>query len=422
MTRRTVLLFTECYPFRNYTEEVFVKPDIEALSREFDQVVLLPLIRKDTMCHVDIPNVIVDTTLADDSGIQNRWMKRLWLLHPFTLKHLISAFRDSDTPNNKVLKNIVTYSNVAYMSRIIGSVLKRYEATSTSVTAYTFWFDTVTSALAMLSPHHTGLHIVSRAHGYDIYDNIHSAPHPATLRNMTLGRMSGVCAASETSANYLRCRFPGHKDIIRTSRLGSSKPDNTVNAGHSEGDNVITIMSVARVEPVKRVDRNLALVTEIAKRHPELRINWIHVGDGSLMNELKTNLSDLPDNLDVDLRGKLDNSQVHAIYREIPIDWTILLSDSEGGAPITICESLSYSIPPVATAVGGTPEIVNSSNGIPVDMNMSYEKIADLIDRYINDRQAYMQLKHNALHTWQANLQERDLREQFAKYLSSLTC
>lgn len=421
MTRRTLLLFTECYPFRNYTEEVFVKPDIDALSREFDQVVLLPLIRKDAMGHIDIPNVIVDTTLADDTGIQNRWMKRLWLLHPFTLKHLISAFRDSDTPNNNVLRNIAAYSNVAYISRILRPVLRRYEAKASSVTAYTFWFDSVTSALAILSPHHPELRIVSRAHGYDIYDNIHSAPHPATLRNMTLGNICGVFAASKTGADYLCQRFPRHKDRIRTSFLGSSKPDNTVNAGHSAGDNVITFLSVARVEPVKRIDRNLALVTEIAKRHPELKINWIHVGDGSLLNDLKTHLSDLPDNLYVEFRGNLDNAQVHAIYREIPIDWTILLSDSEG-APITICESLSYSIPPIATAVGGTPEIVNSSNGILVDVNMPSGKVADMINRFIDDRQAYMQLKHNALRTWQSDYQEGDLRKKFVRILSSLTC
>lgn len=419
MTRRTVLLFTECYPFRNYTEEVFVKPDIEALSHEFDRVVIVPLIRKSEIGHIDLPNVTVDTTLADDKGIQNRWMKRLWLLHPFTLRHLIPAFRDTDTPNNSILRNIIAYANTAYTSRVIRKVIDRYYDPASKLPAYTFWFDTVTSAIALLKPHYPQLVLVSRAHGHDLYDNRYCTAHPRELRRNTIRNMAALFPISNTGTQYLRQRFSEHDNKINTAFLGSSKPSEVLNSGHNPADNIITFLSVARIEPGKHVERNLELVTEMARRHPDLMIEWLHVGDGSLMNELKLRLNNLPQNLHIELIGAVENKAVHSIYSDRPIDWTILLSDSEG-IPISLCESFSYSVPTIASEVGGVPEIVNSTNGILVKPATNASLIVDIIDRYMHDYGSYTQLKNNALRTWQSLLQEKKLRKDFVCKLISL--
>ena len=172
----------------------------------------------------------------------------------------------------------------------------------------------------------------------------------------------------------------------------------------------------------KRVDRCFGLVKAIATAYPLKHICWIHVGDGNLMPSLKKSIAttELPPNLTIDLRGAVENESVQGIYISEKIDWCMLLSDSEGGCPITLCEALSYGVPVVATEVGGIPEIVTPEVGITVPAGTSPEAVVGELQPYLNNRQFYLELKSECRKRWQSMFCASTLRQDFARELSEM--
>ena len=81
--------------------------------------------------------------------------------------------------------------------------------------------------------------------------------------------------------------------------------------------------------------------------------------------------------LKIKLAGKISNSQLLEIYKNIPFDIFINVSENEG-VPVSIMEAMSFGMIIIATAVGGTSEIVhNGKNGYLLPQNCSKEQIAE---------------------------------------------
>ncbi|MGZ5247769.1 MAG: glycosyltransferase, partial [Flavitalea sp.] len=59
-------------------------------------------------------------------------------------------------------------------------------------------------------------------------------------------------------------------------------------------------------------------------------------------------------------------------------DLFLNVSESEG-VPVSIMEAMSAGLPVIATNVGGTREIVDGSNGVLVNKNISALELSDLL-------------------------------------------
>ena len=55
---------------------------------------------------------------------------------------------------------------------------------------------------------------------------------------------------------------------------------------------------------------------------------------------------------------------------------------STEGIPVSIMEAMSFGIPVIATAVGGTPEIVNNENGYLLSKDPSAKELAEVIQNF----------------------------------------
>ena len=85
--RGTLVLFTATFPFRNFTEEVFLLPEVEALGRDFNKVIVVPLERRGEPIELSWSNIEVDTFIADSLFTKVKVLKSPYLLHHTVVSH-----------------------------------------------------------------------------------------------------------------------------------------------------------------------------------------------------------------------------------------------------------------------------------------------------------------------------------------------
>jgi glycosyltransferase involved in cell wall biosynthesis len=118
--------------------------------------------------------------------------------------------------------------------------------------------------------------------------------------------------------------------------------------GVSEEDVVVTL--IARLVPIKRVDRFLSAATRVTG---EANVRFVIVGDGELRDALAES---------VDARALGDRLVWAGFRRDIPdvcfaSDIVMLTSDNEG-TPVSLIEAQAAAVPVVATDVGGVRSAV----------------------------------------------------------------
>lgn len=119
--------------------------------------------------------------------------------------------------------------------------------------------------------------------------------------------------------------------------------------GEREYDVVVT----CRMEPVKRLDRLLAVISEIRKTKPNISVAI--VGTGSLEDEVKqlTESKNLSEN--IEFMGFIPSDRIPDVWNKGKI--YIITSENEGG-PLTLFEAMACGVVPVATRVGNAPDLI----------------------------------------------------------------
>ena len=122
-------------------------------------------------------------------------------------------------------------------------------------------------------------------------------------------------------------------------------------------DPVVTL--VARLVPIKRVDRFLRMAAAVHARIPTTR--FLVVGDGELADELRTLARDLGERV-VWAGYRQDMAGVYAAS-----DVVVLTSDNEG-TPVSLIEASAAGVPVVSTEVGGVASVIrDGETGYVVD-------------------------------------------------------
>ena len=103
------------------------------------------------------------------------------------------------------------------------------------------------------------------------------------------------------------------------------------------------------------------------------------------------------------------------------MDLFINVSESEG-IPVSIMEAMSSGIPVMATAVGGTPEILKHKvNGIELSENINVEEIAGNIFTFLQySMEEKQQFRQNAFKTWAENYNAEKNYESFVDTIFTL--
>ena len=244
---------------------------------------------------------------------------------------------------------------------------------------YTYWFHTQTLAFALHKSELRDIKLISRIHGFDLYDNRTACGrHP--FRAMVDDKLDKLFFIAEAGLEYYVGRMGKTSNSkYMLSRLGTECAESydEVRAQQKKTDSFMLI-SCSNLVPGKRVELIIQALSLIDKTC----IQWVHFGDGNVRRELEKMASKLlanKDNIHYDFKGKIHNQEILSFYKSYLVGSFITTSQSEG-CPVSVQEALSFGIPIIATAVGEIPLMVDG-NGILLSKNPSPEEVADAIEQ-----------------------------------------
>ncbi|MFK4729864.1 glycosyltransferase [Agromyces mediolanus] len=374
MTR--LLLFTNDFPYRG-GDSVFVGKEIDALAEAFDDVVVFCHARDTSAGLVELPrNVRFGANLFDAAPEDSPRA----VLRPANLASLASAAW-LELIGGRLLRHLRLF----LMGSRVGITQANRRAVRDAVAgdpdtvAYAFWGMGGGLGLAWL--HGVRARAV-RLHRYDLYEELAPSGY-LPFRPWLFRRADRVLAISDDAHDYLERRYRSRAldAKIVVSRLGVFGPEQ-VERAPAGGERLI--VSCSSVTQVKRVGLLLEAMRALPGVSEQAPVRWVHFGDGPLMDELRAAAAELPAGLAVELRGQTANEELLAFYRANRVDAFVNVSSSEG-IPVSIMEAIAFDIPVVATAVGGTPEIVGNALGTGelVDADASPARIAETIESVI---------------------------------------
>ena len=306
---------------------------------------------------------------------------------------------------------ILLYGIMSVNGRLI--IDQILDASEGKVDIYSFWLSRPAYLAAQYNEHRSEkvCNIISRAHGYDLYFERNPLAY-LPFRSFIDQNLDAIYFISEDGKSYYESQYHVQMHAERAiSKLGVFEPEFKKNASNKDE---IVIASCSYLVPVKRVD----LIIDVIAQLKDMRIKWIHFGDGKLRQQLEKQCADCLMPGQYKFFGSVANQELLKTYQEEDVDFFINLSDSEG-VPVSIMEAMSFGIPVIARDVGGNREIVDASNGLLLGA-MSKEDMAklirDFIEKSVCDKAFYRQACMNAALTWDREYNaERNYSELYAK-------
>jgi glycosyltransferase involved in cell wall biosynthesis len=371
-----VVLFTGSYPYDAAAEQTFLDKEVEYLSSNFDKVVLVPQNcsgnRYVTPSNVEVIQDYSDMDDPRNSGTTHPW--RTALLSGTFYRELTN--RRTDILRPSMLEKVAAFSNWAeHTKRWVCRYLRDNMLDPKQCIFYTYWFDRASLGVGLAKRRYPGICLVSRAHGYDLYEE-RSERSYIPCRRQSLCLVDNLFPDSDRGTHYLTERYPLWAHKYETARLGVSDPG-FITARSKDG--VLRIVSCSFLVPVKRVDLILRGIGHAARLRPSQRFEWNHFGTGALKEDLEALAKRvLPSQVRYCFMGYSSQQSLMQFYKENPVDLFVNLSESEG-TPVAAMEAISCGVPIVATAVGGNPEIATGENGILLKQNPSLDEVANAL-------------------------------------------
>jgi len=372
--KKTLLLFTSAFPYN--TSEPFLNPEFPLYEMFYQHVVIVTSRKKNEKptrkLDLDFFTVIDDCSHSGDYlallhstilGILDkqfyREIVRLIKAKKFSLKKICDLFIATSTGNYRAwLAHKWFQKNNGYKVQTI----------------YSYWFNVAAySAVKTKEKYFPKCFLVSRAHGYDLYEDRYKTKYPPNQLYI-YNKVDYIAPISKNGKKYLNEKY-GESSKVNVWYLGAK--DNKV-MGPIASRNSFRIVSCARVVKVKRLHK----IIDALKKIENLNIIWTHLGDGDLLDDLKMYSMGLPDNIKIDFRGNLSNEDIYKIYEKEPFHIFLNTSASEG-IPVSIMEAMSFGIPTIATNVGGTSELVdNGKNGLLLDVDYDDNELVKALELY----------------------------------------
>lgn len=411
-----LLLFTASYPFDGGAEQTFLHTEIQHLRNTFDRVVLVPRKRVGSLLPI-AESVAVDESY---SALLDNVNPLVAISNILFSKLIFSDFlaRPSLLLYPQAIKRLASFAAGAQLTRNwVMNWIAENKADPADCIFYTYWFDQAALGIGLAKQRYPQIRLVSRVHGYDLYEEFYYNPPYWPCRPRALTLMDRLFPDSDAGLRYLKDRYPDYSSRYETALLGVTDPG-FINP--PSDDSVFRIVSCSMLEPVKRVDLILEGIKTAAAQRPDQRFEWHHIGNGSRRPELQK-LADesFPPNAKGYLPGYINKQVLMSFYRETPSDLFINASETEG-TPVAVMEAVSCGIPVIATAVGGNTEIVGKRNGLLLDENPTPLCIAEAIFKLLDDPEAADAMREGSRKVWMERYNADSNYAAFAERLRSI--
>lgn len=197
---------------------------------------------------------------------------------------------------------------------------------------------------------------------------------------------SRVVFLSETMKSQFRSIDDDRTTVANLNYIDIEKFNNDI----PESERKFDLIYVGRFEQVKGVKKFIQAISILAEKRPEIRVAL--AGDGTLMADVEQIIAedDLEDN--VELLGWVKRGRIPKLLGNSR--YLVLPSESEG-VPKTLLEAMSCGTVPIATNVGGVPDIVEPrETGYLLSTNKPGEMASEILG--FIDQSEWRELSLNA--------------------------
>jgi glycosyltransferase involved in cell wall biosynthesis len=233
---------------------------------------------------------------------------------------------------------------------------------------YSYWAGSGAFIISILKKAGLRNMALTRLHAFDIYEDGDNKGH-IPWRHFIYKKLSHLVTISEHGKSYLEKHYPFTENKITTLKLGIIIRDFGLN---------IAPLDILRVVSCSWVGRRKNLKGVFEAFQDSRNIEWTHIGDGEDFDSLKKGVLKSDSNLKVNLRGRLQQKEIHNVYNNEQFSCFISLSTNEG-LPVSMMEAMAHGIPVVSTDVGGCAEIVNENTGVLLPKNYTDDDVRNAV-------------------------------------------
>jgi imidazole glycerol-phosphate synthase subunit HisF len=397
----TLIIFTE-----GNTDAGFIAPELNVIYDNFDRINIYP-IRWDNKPSLFkfTSNISFRSDMADYvKSISSGQKKLLGVCSPLFWSSILKI----KPSKYKSLLNTCGY--VTALCKWINEL----DFNRDNTIFYSYWLTASALALTSLKEQKKIIYLVSRAHGFDLY-NERGDYILNFFKPYIFGKINKLYCISEYGKHYLAKKYKNYSDKFFVSRLGTFNQFKFTTVI----SDTFEIVSCSFLAPVKRIELLILGMEDFQNKFPSIQIKWIHIGGGTLFDSTIGFARQKLKPGTFNFKGTLSISDIYNLYSNNSFGCLINVSESEG-LPVSIMEAQSFGIPVIATAVGGTPEIVNDENGLLLSVNPTPHEIATAIyDVFIN-KEKWQKKRVLSRKNWEENFDAEKNYKAFAAELLSL--
>ncbi|MBI3511410.1 MAG: glycosyltransferase [Bacteroidetes bacterium] len=388
--KKTLFLFTKKFPFDR--QEKYISDELSFLAEKFSRIIIIPseYFDEERTPVYPLPSnteILLINKLPGLSGAPKKhWGEFLSVFFSEFFSHPKRKYFFRFT---KRYASILLYQQAS--ADAFTKWLNENKIDIGNSVFYTYWLHNSSLMLALLKKRNIIRYFFSRAHSIDLYNEwwpgISEKMTPLPFMMFKLKWIDKVAAISEHGCLHLKKYYPSYVSKFTYARLGVDDLGERKNRSGKE----FTVVTCSNLSANKRIQRMPGILSRL-----KIPVRWIHYGgEGIALEELIKQTSLLSSNIKSDLRGFTNNAIIAKEYAEGDIDLFINLSRCEG-IPVSIMEAQRFGIPSMATAVYGTPEIVNEENGHLLPEEFSDEEAAGFISSLAGDLELQKKLSENS--------------------------
>ena len=375
--KRAMILFAKGFPYN--VSEPFLEAEYPLYKEHFDRVLVVTGCRKGEAPTriVDDPaiEIINDYTLSKDISCVLQALPKT-LTDAMLYKEIGSLIRN----RRLTLKRFAQLMTVSlcgnHRAMLAKKWIKQHPEYQINV-VYSYWLQ-ITAYAAVRLKRIAGMQkafAISRAHGFDLYEERMKTNY-LPFQKQIVNQLDEVASISLDGRKYLEDKY-GTDHYISICHLGAQDQNITNPLACRE---TLRVVSCSRAVPVKRIER----IVEALKEIKDFSIEWTHIGGGELLGDIKKLAEGLPENITANFTGTVANKDVYNTYASTPFHVFVNVSKSEG-VPVSIMEAMSFSIPVIATSVGGTAELVDEGkNGFLLKGDFRTEELCEKLRDFYN--------------------------------------
>jgi len=409
---KSLLLITHEYPL-NKGDASFIESEMQYLSEKFEKIYIFCLNtyhKNDDLLSVP-KNVYVNFHVSNNRKIKKIILLLSLVFTPIFYQELILLVR------KKKLSIKTVYSMIVFLFFAISlqvPIKRLLKANKDISLIYTYWYVQETLSVLLLKGLFNNIPCVTRTHGYDLYKFRNTLGYQP-FKSLMDKKIDKIFFASHHGYTYYLNEFAkcglGKYMLARLGIFNKYYVDIKSN----KGMDAFYICSCSYIVSLKRIH----LIIKAMGKIEECRIHWVHIGDGSDANIIKSIADKVlgnKNNVSYEFKGFLGNEQVMKFYSENYIDCFISTSESEG-LPVSMMEAISFGIPVIATNVGGVSELVKDT-GILLSSDGNVSEVSKaIIDFYNLSENKKITMRRAARSFWESNFNAEINHAKFSEEL-----